>query len=133
MVCIQNCESNLEHEIIFFNITHEYNKESILRNNPSSIKRKQSLFLKLPAFRILYSLPQYVTNLFESLESLENENDSTVVRRGLDTGAVSRFVRAYWEVSKKLDWIHIVREEIPENGMETVITSFVGVPRKQIV
>ena len=105
MICIQNCQSNFKHEIVFFNLTHEYNKEPILRNIPSSIKRKQSTFLKLPACRILYSLPHYVTELFESLDPLENEIDGTIVRRGLDTGAVSRFVRAHWEVRSNIEWV----------------------------
>lgn len=105
MICIQNCQSNLTHEILFFNLTHESNKEPILRNNPSFIKRKQSIFLTLPACRILYILPHYVIELFESCDPLENEIDGTVVRRGLDTGAVSRFVRLYWEVGSNTEWI----------------------------
>jgi hypothetical protein len=106
MICLRNEPARSQHTVLFFDLTRERDKESVLLAGPPAIRGVQQSFSRLPGARILYTLPQSITRLFEDLRPLENEVDGTVVRRGLDTGAVPRFVRTHWEVpSGACEWV----------------------------
>ncbi|SAL42354.1 N-6 DNA Methylase [Caballeronia arvi] len=106
LICVRNSPPQAEHDVIFFDLTREREKQPVLRWRPTAIRRAQHAFLRLPGARMLYTLPPAVTRLFEDLRPLENSVDGTVVRRGLDTGAVPLFVRSHWEVpARNRGWV----------------------------
>jgi hypothetical protein len=106
MICASNRCPEAQHEVVFFNLTRERDKQPVLLAGPPKVRRAQHSFARLPGARILYTLPHSVTRLFEDMPPLENDTDDTVIRRGLDTGAVPLFVRSHWEApSNSSEWV----------------------------
>jgi hypothetical protein len=106
MICVSNRVPEAKHEVVFFDLTRERDKQPVLLSGPPAIRRPQQSFSRLPGARILYALPNSVIRLFEEMRPLENDADGTVVRRGLDTGAVPLFVRLHWEISTSdSEWV----------------------------
>jgi hypothetical protein len=128
MTCISNRPPKAQHEIIFYDLTRERNKQYALLGELKPIRRVQHSFSRLPGARILYTLPIAIIRLFEDMRPLENDVDGTVVRRGLDTGAVPFFVRLHWEVPHEApNGFRIVKAGTPESGTVIAISLLGGV------
>lgn len=100
LTLISNRQSGTTHQILFLDATAFRNKEGSLRRWETPVSQTVGVLRRLPHCRFLYTLADSVVRAFVANPHLENDGDhSAVVRRGLDTGKVARFVRCFWEVS----------------------------------
>jgi len=97
--CFDSPPEGTELKTIFLDCTSSFDKTAPLMMERKPLLKCQSQFKVLPGIRWLYQLDASILDIFQNYSRFEEKGKQLpVVRRGLDTGDVSRFVRTFWEI-----------------------------------